>query len=165
MPPPQKKAPSCTLPMSTLKALVWGLTFQGLFTFCNVPRDSSQEHFAGVDRVLVVSGRQLPAPGASCFIHSLEKTPVILSTGSFPSPSPTGLPIFPNYRLSRATQTHLSSQHVEAESGPGLEQAPCSASVCTEATCPPPPSVGPSPGPPFPTHLLPADEAGLLFQY
>lgn len=120
---PPQKAPSCTLPMSTPKALTWGLTF------CNVPRDSSQEHFAGVDGVLVVSGRQLPAPGAGCFVHSLEKRPVLLSTGSFPSHSPTGLPTFPNYRLSRAAQpqaaahTCLFSQQVEPESGLGLEQA------------------------------------------
>lgn len=39
-------------------------------SFCNVPWDSSQEHLAGVDGVLVVSGRQLPAPGAGCFVHS-----------------------------------------------------------------------------------------------
>lgn len=107
---PPQKAPSCTLPMSAPKALVWGLSSQELLTFCNVPWDSSQEHFAGVDRVFVVSGRQLPAPGAGCFIHSLEKTPVILSTESFPSHSPTGLPIFPNYRLSRAAQSCLFSQ-------------------------------------------------------
>lgn len=141
---------------------MWGLTF------CNVPWDSSQEHFAGVDRVLVVSGRQLPTPGAGCFIHSLEKTPVILSTGSFPSHPPTGLLILPNYRLSRAAQpqaaaqTHLFSYQVEAESDLGLEQT--TSSVYTEVTCPPS-SVGPSPGPPLSTHLLPADEAELLFQY
>lgn len=150
---PPQKAPSCTLPMSTPKALTWGLTF------CNVPRDSSQEHFAGVDGVLVVSGRQLPAPGAGCFIHSLEKRPVLLSTGSFPSHSPTGLPTFPNYRLSRAAQPQaaahtclvLSAGRARVRLGSGASSAllhtPCPASVCTEATCPPP-GVGPSPGHP-----------------
>lgn len=96
-------------PNISTQGLGVGPCLPGLLTFCNVPWDSSQEHLAGVDRVLVVSGRQLPAPGAGCFVHSLERTPVILSTGSFPSHSPTGLPIFPSYRLSRAAQPQAAA--------------------------------------------------------
>lgn len=39
-------------------------------TFRNIPRNTSKEHFAGVDRVLVVPGRKLAAPGTGSFIHS-----------------------------------------------------------------------------------------------
>lgn len=66
-----QKAPSCTPPNISTQGLGVGPRLPGLLTFCNVPWDSSQEHLAGVDGVLVVSGRQLPAPGAGCFIHSL----------------------------------------------------------------------------------------------
>lgn len=88
--------------MSKPKASVQG---QGPLTFRNVPRDSSQEHFAGVDGVLVVSGRQLPTPGAGCFIHSLDKHKQrsvqdhLLPT--LPQVSKQ-IPVFHNYRFSRA---------------------------------------------------------------
>lgn len=78
---------------------------QGPLTFRNVPWDSSQEHFAGVDRVLVVSGRQLPTPGAGCFIHSLDKHKQhsvqdhLLPTLPWVSKQ---IPIFHNYKFSRA---------------------------------------------------------------
>lgn len=39
-------------------------------TFRNVPGDASQEHFAAVDRVLIVPWRKLAAPGTGSFIHS-----------------------------------------------------------------------------------------------
>lgn len=151
-------------PNISTQGLGMGPCLPGLLTFCNVPWDSSQEHLAGVDGVLVVSGRQLPAPGAGCFVHSLERTPVILSTGSFPSHSPTGLPIFPSYRLSRAAQPQaaalfsLHTLRARVRLGPGAN------SVFSQCVHRGPPSVGLSPGP-LPAHLLPADEAGLLSQY
>lgn len=73
--------------MSKRKALVQG----GLLTFRNVPRDSSQEHFTGVDGVLVVSGRQLPTPGAGCFIHSWDKQKQHSVQDHCTSHSPIGL--------------------------------------------------------------------------
>lgn len=41
-------------------------------TFCNVPGDASQEHFAAVDRVLIVPWRELATPGTGSFIHSFD---------------------------------------------------------------------------------------------
>lgn len=39
-------------------------------TFCDVPGNAPKEDLAGVQRILVVPGRQLTTPGEGGFIHS-----------------------------------------------------------------------------------------------
>lgn len=129
------------------KALVQG---QGLLTFRNVPWDSSQEHFAGVDRVLVVSGRQLPTPSAGCFIHSLNKHKQhSVQDHLFPTLPQVSkqIPVFHSYRFSRAAAATGSCpdslffcQQVDPESGLCMEKGLIcckllsSHIICTEAT-------------------------------
>lgn len=91
-----------------VKCQVWG---RGLLAFRNVPRHSSQEHFAGVNRVLVVSGRQLPAPGAGRFIHSWDKHKQhSVQTSNLPQVS-RRIPVFHNRRFSRAAAATGSCPH------------------------------------------------------
>jgi len=56
----------------SLKRLVVVLTlvFALLVTFRDVPGNAPEEHLAGVQRVLVVPGRQLTAPGERGLVHS-----------------------------------------------------------------------------------------------
>ena len=161
---------------------------QGLLTFCNVPRDSSQEHFARVDGVLVVSGRQLPAPGAGCFIHSLDKhkqhsvqdhllpTPPQVSTeipifcnyvsnraaavtGSCPDTLPCLLPAGrPRVRLMHGERSDLLQTHVQPHY---LHRGHLHAlpEVHDHHHAPKPAKIH------HPTHLLLVCEAWLLFQY
>lgn len=101
-----QKAPSRALLMSNPKRRTWGL-----LAFRNVPRDSSQEHFAGVNGVLVVSGRQLPAPGAGRFIHSWDKHKQHSVQTSNLLQVSRQIPVFHNRRFRAELQQQQAAAH------------------------------------------------------